>query len=247
MTTSNGNVKMNYCTFDGSAKLLNENDNDTDVFTVRMTRLQEDKKFEGTVISNYEKLKMCLNTTFDHQDNRQCMNTTFDHQDNRQCMNTTYDQKGTHPALNSTFDKQVDKSASISLNGKTTNTSFIHTGHCINRTFDRKDLKTENPSSQFINTTFEKEHQQTDTTFVSKPLTSEVNEKDNLNVIFERGEYKIPSLNETVSLMDAEGEVLQLILDSTPKKASKTAPEAVSTPKCGDKPPQIASKRTVRS
>ncbi|XP_071550062.1 uncharacterized protein [Panulirus ornatus] len=230
VTASNGNVRMNY-TFDSSAKRLNEIVDDTNV--EKIIQLHEDKKnFEGTVTPKYEKPKQCLNSTFDHQKTRQCMNTT-------------YDQKGIHPALNSTFDKHLENTAPIPHEGNIANATFIQTGQCVNRTFDGKNAATANPSAQFMNTTFEKEHQTANDTFVSKPLASEAKENDKLNVTFERGEYKISSLNETVNLMDAEGEVLQLILDSTPQKASKRCPEAASTPKCGDKPPQLASKRML--
>lgn len=80
------------------------------------------------------------------------------------------------------------------------------------------------------NTTFEyhRDKEAPNTTFTTEHTEPPPKE---LNVTFEKGEYRIGDHNETVNLMDAEENVLQVILDATPKKVSHRDPRAASTPK----------------
>ncbi|XP_047476113.1 uncharacterized protein LOC125029964 [Penaeus chinensis] len=165
-------------------------------------------------------------------------------------VNSTFLQSNNQKLLNSTFDGEQPPAQKLA-NNPNANATFDHK-HMIaatNKTFDRLEHQMaanttfEMADNNLINTTFDrKENQQANTTFDFQAGTEAKNE--NLNITFEKGEYRIPSMNETVNLMDAEGDVLKLILDSTPKKSSKAAPEAASTPK-GAAKPQIASKGTI--
>ncbi|KAK8726785.1 hypothetical protein OTU49_010054, partial [Cherax quadricarinatus] len=177
------------------------------------------------------------NTTFDRKDanttfDRKDANTTFDRKDanttfDRKDANTTFDRKD----VNTTFDR---KDVNTTFDKRDANTAFDAKVHCANRTFDTANAEDMKPY-KFMDTTFEK----------NDHPSSEDKEKEKLNVTFERGEYKIASLNETVNLMDAEGDVLQIILDATPLKVSNTAPDAASTPKCASTPTQPSVKRTI--
>lgn len=133
--------------------------------------------------------------------------------------------------MNATFDKQTENMLAEML---AQNNTFIM-NNVANMTFE----KTDNINQQClgINTTFDKQdtgntcddNNDNNATFVQQPPHSE---KEQLNVTFEKGgEYKIKSLNETVNLMDAEEQVLQIILDSTPKKPSRASIGHTSTPK----------------
>ncbi|KAK3878288.1 hypothetical protein Pcinc_017069 [Petrolisthes cinctipes] len=158
------------------------------------------------------------------------------------CPTTTNSEKAIYPVLvdrlndkeshhiNATIDKQ-SKNPSHDLAAQ--NNTFTMNNVC-NKTFEKNYCK---KPCLGINTTFDKDDTRNasdydnavNTTYVQKPMESE---KEQLNVTFEkRGEYKIGSLNETVNLMDAEEQVLQLILDSTPKKPTRASIGHTSTPK----------------
>ncbi|KAG7174567.1 hypothetical protein Hamer_G016472 [Homarus americanus] len=214
--------KVNYCTVDGGPIVVSGIDEKTNTITstLKTNKLVEGKDNKDSKVSIDDKERKCLNSTYDHQ--------------------------VIQPVLNLTFDKQLENLASIAFDEVNPNSTFVKKVQVanMNRTFDGKDLRTVN-SVDGKACSHKKEDQHANTTF-SKPLENEENEHDKLNVTFERGEYKIASLNETVNLMDAEGEVLQLILDSTPQKASKVAPDTNFTPKCADKPSTPSVKRKMK-
>ncbi|KAK4307486.1 hypothetical protein Pmani_020752 [Petrolisthes manimaculis] len=161
---------------------------------------------------------------------------------NTSCPTTTNSEKVKYPVLvdrlndkvshhiNTTIDKQ---SENPSNDLAAQNNTFTMNNVC-NKTFEKSNCK---KPCLGINTTFDKDDTRkasdydnaANTTYVQKPMESE---KEQLNVTFEKqGEYKIGSLNETVNLMDAEEQVLQLILDSTPKKPTRASIGHTSTPK----------------
>ncbi|XP_045111997.1 nascent polypeptide-associated complex subunit alpha, muscle-specific form-like isoform X2 [Portunus trituberculatus] len=191
-------------------------------------------------------------------------NTTFDL--NKQAAgsgnptaNTTFDLNQAvgkaHPSVNVTFDGKTQPAGkgntaantTFDLNnaakGKTNsdaNSTFDCNKPATNATFDKNTAaKSEERPATTANTTFDFNKNQegngaTNSTFSTQPES----DKGELNVTFEKGEYRIGSQNETVNLMDAEENILQVILDATPKKISKQPPKASSTPKTTGNPQQ---------
>ena len=149
---------------------------------------------------------------------------------------------GSTKLLNATFSPRGKEKACVSV-GNINNHEVQEEIHTANATFSQR----EQPGTQTFSTMAK---EIVNSTFSSKPAggantTFDMEGKDpqekeakdegeKLNVTFEKGEYHIAALNETVNLMDAEGEVLKMILDSTPQKPSKGRPEAESTPKVGN-------------
>lgn len=205
-----------------------------------------------------------VNTTFDFKNNQTDGTVTGNRPENKKCFNTTFEKDNL--AVSTTFEKNPGLGKRlVNMTFEKANTTFDKantTFDKVNTTFGKGNTTFEKVNTTFdkqpglVNTTFDKEQQLADTD--SKlhnvpvhegldPISSACDDSENpkLNVTFEGGEYKIASLNESVNLMDAEGEVLQLILDSTPQKASKIAPGASSTPINGSYTPVQATKRTV--
>ncbi|XP_066945295.1 mucin-17-like [Macrobrachium rosenbergii] len=220
---------------EGLERLLNE----TQSVTNKSTLLSDSPKDLDNVLSTdkvigvLEKLTEGPDTTF-VQTSAKPLNNTFNTGENTdeaskkeevkiQAVNTTFCQ--VKEVQNETFCAQSNEPANVTFDSKpakVADTTFGIEGKGKNETFDK--VTEMNPVTD----------------------GTDANEKncEKLNVTFEKGEYHIASLNETISLMDAEGEVLQLILDSTPGKPSKTRPGAVSTPKTGNVQ-EVPGKNTV--
>lgn len=131
---------------------------------------------------------------------------------------------------NTTFEIN-NPAAGITNNNKAAEGKDHHVA--ANTTFDcDKDKE----GHMAINSTF--------TATQNLPSSQADNKDADLNVTFEKGEYRIGSQNETVNLMDAEESILQVILDATPKKISKQPPKASSTPKTSGnlQPPHVKAK-----
>ncbi|XP_063848126.1 mucin-2-like isoform X2 [Scylla paramamosain] len=196
------------------------------------------------------------NTTFDFStqapgNGNPTANTTFDLNQAagkvNPSANVTFDGKGQpaergNTAANTTFDLNNVAARKANPNA---NSTFDCNKPAADVTFD-KNMATEGKDQPAaVNTTFDfKTNQEgngaTNSTFSAgeNPPSQSDNDKADLNVTFEKGEYRIGSQNETVNLMDAEENILQVILDATPKKISKQPPKASSTPKISGNPQQ---------
>lgn len=161
-------------------------------------------------------------------------NTTFDckkgsEKENR-VVNTTFDTskpptEWANPQVNTTFDCKRPAPGENQAANSTFNTDNRLTGveahqAAVNTTFDFNQERNE------VNSTFTSTQKQN-----SEPTSSSHNKTNELNVTFEKGEYRIGDQNETVNLMDVEENILQVILDATPKKVCRQVPKAASTPK----------------
>lgn len=205
-----------------------------------------------------------VNTTYDFTkqaagNGNPTANTTFDLNQAvgmaNPSVNVTFDgkrqpaEKG-NTAANTTFD--LNKEATGTAN-PTANTTFDCNKPAAEATLD-KNMATEGKDQPAVaNATFDFNKTQegngpANSTFnAGENLPSQPdNDKADLNVTFEKGEYRIGSQNETVNLMDAEENILQVILDATPKKISKQPPKASSTPKTSGNPQQPHLKAGVR-
>lgn len=177
------------------------------------------------------------------------VNTTFDlkkvPEKENPAINTTFDLKKVpdkeNPAVNTTFDfkKLPAEKANPQVN-TTFECTRPATGETqvTNSTFNADDQPAGGEAQQAAaNTTFDCNQKRNDvnTTFTSTQRqnaqlpSSSHNQTIELNVTFEKGEYRIGDQNETVNLMDVEENILQVILDATPKKGCHQVP--TSTPK----------------
>ena len=193
-----------------------------------------------------------INITFDSKapasNANPAVNTTYDHKlaegNDNAPINTTFDSKKT-PAMAENFDNTFVKEKGNPAANTTFDINNLLIGKdnaAANTTFDKPPLE-----HQKANTTIDYNADNEENAVINTTFTPQAQDKKaELDVTFEKGEYKIGSLNETVNLMDAEENILQVILDATPKKISKHPPKASSTPKTSGNPLEPHLKARVR-
>ncbi|XP_050688310.1 mucin-17-like [Eriocheir sinensis] len=216
---SETNIVVN-TTFDFKMSLGKENAAANTTFDFKQPTKKENPSVDSTFVM-LGKENPAANTTFDckkvSEKENPVVNTTFD--SNRppaewanQQVNTTFDCKrpatGENQAANSTFNTD-NRPTGVEAHQAAVNTTFDY-----------------NQDRNEVNSTFTTTQKQN-----SEPSSSSHNKTNELNVTFEKGEYRIGDQNETVNLMDVEENVLQVILDATPKKVCRQVPKAASTPK----------------